>query len=270
VISGDYFRAVGIPVVEGRTFDSHDDARAPKRLVISKSLARDLFPGMSALGQRLVAGRPGEGEIIGVVGDVSVDAEGRPAHYVYHAHAQFAGRHWDLVQVVQTNGSLDLVQGEARRLLAELDPELVMYKPMPLADAIGRGEAQRAFTLRILATFAVIALALAALGLFGVLSYGVRLRAREFGIRMALGAEAGAIRRMVLRQGLTVTAVGIAIGLLGAFAVSRLMASVVFRVNPLDPAVLIGAMLFMAVVGGTAAYLPAHRATAADPRTVLQ
>ena len=269
VISGDYFRAVGIPVVEGRTFDSHDDARAPRRFVISKSLALELFPGMSAIGQRLVAGR-GEGEIIGVVGDVSVDAEGRPALYVYHAHAQFAGRHWDLVQVVQTSGSLDLVQGEVRRLLADLDPELVMYKPMPLADAIGRGEAQRAFTLRILATFALIALALAALGLFGVLSYGVRLRAREFGIRMALGAEAGAIRRMVLRQGLTVTAIGTVIGLLGAFAVSRLMASVVFRVNPLDPAVLIGATLFMAVVGGTAAYLPAHRATAADPRTVLQ
>ncbi|HVT40935.1 MAG TPA: ABC transporter permease [Gemmatimonadaceae bacterium] len=270
VISGDYFRAAGIPVLEGRAFDSRDDPSAPKRLLVSKSLALQLFPGMSAIGQRLRAG-PANGEIIGVVGDVALDAQGHAARYVYHAHTQFAGdRNWALVQVIRTNGSLNLLQAETRRLLAELDPQLVMYKPMALADAIGRGEAQRVFTLRILASFALVALALAALGLFGVLSYGVRLRAREFGIRMALGAEAGAIRRMVLRQGLAVTAIGIAIGLLGTFALARLMASVVFRVSPLEPVVLLGAVFFMAVVAGIAAYLPAHRATAADPRTVLQ
>jgi ABC-type antimicrobial peptide transport system permease subunit len=120
-------------------------------------------------------------------------------------------------------------------VIASLDPQLVMYKPMALTEAIGRGEAQRVFTLRLLTTFAGVALGLAALGLFGVLSYGVRLRRREFGIRMALGANGGSIRRMVLREGMVVTAIGVVIGLLGAVALSRVLASLVFGVSTLDP-----------------------------------
>jgi predicted permease len=270
VVSGDYFRVVGIPLLEGRLFDSRDDASAPARVVVSKSLAQRLFPGVPAVGQRLRAGGRTK-EIIGVVGDVAINAEGQPDRYVYHAHAQFAGdRNWALTQVVQTTASLDFVREEATRALASLDPQLVMYKPTNLEEAIGQSEAQRAFTLRILGSFAVVALALSALGLFGVLSYGVRLRSREFGIRMALGAEAGAIRRMVLRQGLTVTAIGTAIGFVGALLLSRLMASMVFQVSPLDPRVLTGAVIFMGLIGAIAAYLPAHRATMADPRTTLQ
>jgi putative ABC transport system permease protein len=145
-----------------------------------------------------------------------------------------------------------------------------MYKPVALTEAIGRGEAQRVFTLRLLTTFAGVALALAALGLFGVLSYGVRLRSREFGIRMALGADRGSIRRMVMREGLTVTAIGTLLGLLGAVALSRLMASLVFGVSALDATVILGAAVFMAVVAAFAAYLPAHRATSVEPSTVLQ
>jgi ABC-type antimicrobial peptide transport system permease subunit len=151
-----------------------------------------------------------------------------------------------------------------------MDPELVLYRPMTMADAIGAGTAQRRLTLVVLASFAAIALLLAALGLFGALSYSVKLRAREFGVRMALGAERGAIRRLVLRQGLAVTIAGVAVGVLGALALSRIMASVVFHVRPLDPAVLAGAVLFILLVGAAAAYLPAHRATAVDPRSILQ
>lgn len=270
VVSGEYFKAVGIPVLEGRVFDAHDDGTVPNRVVVSKSLAERLFPGVRAIGQRIHTGGR-DHEIIGVVGDVAVDAEGHPDGFVYHAHRQYAGeRNWPLTQVIRTSGSLSSLRSDARRTLAVLDPLLVMYHPMPLEDAILRGEAQRTFTLRILAAFAAVALALSALGLFGVLSYGVRLRAREFGIRMALGAEGSAIRQMVLRQGLAVTTIGIAIGLAGALALSRVMASFVFRVSPLDPAVLIGAALFMGAVGTLAAYLPARHATSVDPRTVLQ
>jgi predicted permease len=270
VIAGDYLKAAGIPLIEGRNFDAHDDAGAPDRALVSVSLAKRLFPGVRAIGQQLRTGGR-TSEIIGVVGDIAINPEGRPDRYVYHWHAQWAGdRNWALTQVVRASGSLDVLEGEARRALAALDPQLVMYRPMTLADAIGRGEAQRAFTLRLLASFAVVALALSALGLFGVLSYGVRLRQREFGIRMALGAEVGTIRRMVLLQGLGMTAAGTAIGLLGALAISRLMGSLVFHTSPLEPRVLIGAALFMSVVAGVAAYLPAHRATAVDPRTALQ
>lgn len=270
VVSGQYFAAVGIPLIDGRLFDERDHAAAPRRVVVSRSLAERLFPGMRAVGQQVSAGS-GTQEIIGVVGDVAVDAEGRAHQYVYHAHRQFAGdRNWSLVQVVRTAGSLEALQRDARRVVAALDPQLVMHKPVSLADAIGQGEAQRVFTLRLLTTFAGVALGLAALGIFGVLSYGVRLRSREFGIRMALGADGRRIRGMVVRQGLAVTAVGTVIGLVAAVGLSRLMASLVFGISTLDVRVMLAAAGFMGAVAGAAAYLPAWRATAVEPRSVLQ
>ncbi|MEP6493843.1 MAG: ABC transporter permease [bacterium] len=270
VISGDYLSVVGIPVLKGRAFDTQDNEAAPRRVLVSKSLADELFPKVDAVGQQIrVGGRPRE--IIGVVGDVAIDNEGRPRPYVYHAHRQFAGdRNWALTQVVALRDPRRTLQPDIRRALSALDPQLVMYKPTMLDDVIGNGAAQRVFTLRILMTFAMVALALAALGLYGVLSYGVRLRAREFSIRMALGAERSAIRGMVLREGLLVTGMGIIIGLLGAIAFARLMTSVLFHVSPLDPTVLVGAVAFMAVIAAVAAYLPARRATIEDPRAALQ
>lgn len=270
VISGDYLQVLGIPVLKGRAFGSQDDLAATSRVLVSKSLADALFPQADAIGQQIrVGGRLRE--IIGVVGDVAVDNEGRPHWYVYHAHRQFAGdRNWALTQVVALHDSHQTLQPTIRRLLSSLDPQLVMYKPMMLDDVIGNGAAQRVFTLRILMTFAMVALGLAALGLYGVLSYGVRLRAREFSIRMALGAERSAIRGMILRQGLTVTAIGLGVGLVGALSLSRLMTSVLFQVSPMDPVVLAGAVVLMSIVGGVAAYMPAHHATASDPRAALQ
>jgi predicted permease len=270
VVAGDYFAAAGISLLDGRLFDDHDAPGTPLRVVVSRRAADMLFPGVQAVGQQLRAGGR-TAEIIGVVGDVALDARGEIAPYVYHTHRQFAGnRNWALTQMVRTTGSMEVVQREARRALAALDPQLVLYRPAPLSDVIGRSEAQRVFTLQMLGAFAGVALALAALGLFGVLSYGVRLRGREFGIRMALGADRRKIRRMVLREGLTVTAIGTVIGVVGAAALSRALASMVFGVSALDPRVMLGAAVFMGVVAAIAAYLPAYRATAAEPRSVLQ
>lgn len=270
VVSGDYFKALGIELLAGRLFDARDVVGEPHRVVISKSLAERIFPGVDPIGQRLRTGGR-QCDVIGMVTDVSVDPEGLMRPVVYHAHTQYAGnRNWVLSQVISTTGSVEAIEPLVRRTLASLDPQLVMYRPTTLAEAIGRGIAGRTFTLRILTSFAAVALFLAALGLFGVLSYTVKLRAHEFGIRMALGAESGTIRRMVLRQGLTVTTIGIGIGLLGTVALSRLMATLVFQVSPLDPRVLGGALLFMGLVAGFAAFLPAYRATAVDPRSVLQ
>jgi predicted permease len=270
VVSGTYFKATGMHILAGRAFDDRDIPGVPDRVVISQSLADRLYPNIDAVGQTLNTGGRNS-EIIGVVNDVSVDNEGHQDLYVYHPHTQFAGdRNWALAQVIATSGSPAEVELAVRRTLAGLDPQLVMFHPTTLDQAIGRGAAQRVFTLRILLTFALVALALSALGLFGVLSYGVRLRAREIGIRMALGAESRSIRAMVLRQGLTVTAIGIVAGLIGAVALARVMASMVFRISPLDPSVLIGTVAFMAVVAGIAAYLPARRATMVDPREVMQ
>ncbi|MGH7669108.1 MAG: ABC transporter permease, partial [Gemmatimonadaceae bacterium] len=270
VVSGDYFAAAGIPLIAGRRFDQRDDAAAPNRVIVSENLARRLFPGESALGQRLRTGG-WTSEIIGVVGNVSIDAEGSADWYVYHAHAQVAGdRDWALTQIVRSNRPTAAVQTAARRTLAGMDPQLVMYEPMSLADAIGRGEAQRRFVLQLLSSFALTALALAALGLFGVLSYGVRLRAREFGIRMALGARAADVRRSVLREGLRLTAAGVAVGVAGAWLMGRSLGSILFHVQPLDPVILAGSAAFMFVVATAAAYLPARRASAADPMEALR
>jgi ABC-type antimicrobial peptide transport system permease subunit len=205
------------------------------------------------------------------VNDVAYDAEGHTAPTVYHAHRQYAGdRNWALTQVIAINGSPWRMQPAVHRVLAHLDPLLVMYEPATLDEVIGRGRAERVFTLRILGAFAGVALILAGLGLFGVLSYAVRLRSKEIGIRMALGADRRMIRGMVLRDGAFITALGVIIGLAGATALSRVTASVIFGVTPLDPVVLGGATLFLLLVAGLAAYLPARRASSLAPQRVLQ
>lgn len=269
VVSGHYFAALGIPLLAGRLFDAGDDVRAPRRAVISKSAARLLFPGVDPIGQQLRTGG-GNRTVIGVVADVALDIEGHVEPTIYHAHRQFAGdRNWGLTQVVAMSGNVDAVAASARRVLNALDPLLVMYRPAPLDDVLGRGNSTRVFTLRLLFTFAAVAIALAILGLYGVLAYSVRLRAREFGIRMALGAAPSTIRSMVLRQGLLVTSIGLACGVVGAAALSRVMTSLLFRVKPMEPAVLVTTALVMGGVALVAAYVPARQAAISDPRNVL-
>lgn len=270
VVSGNYFAAVGIPIVRGRAFDERDAAGAPPVVIVTKSLADKLFPGLDPIGQTLVTGGR-RGTIVGIAGETSVTNEGAPGMFVYHPHAQFAGsRNWSLMQVVALSGPNDGIQQSVRAAITGIDPLLVVHRPMMLDEVVGRGAAQRVFTLRILSAFAAIALALAALGLFGVLSFGVRLRAREFGIRMALGAQRGSILRAVLQRGLVVTGIGVVFGLAGALSFSRLMQSMLFEVSPLDPLVYAGAVAFMAVIAAVAAFFPARRATSTDPRVVLQ
>jgi putative ABC transport system permease protein len=190
---------------------------------------------------------------------------------VYHAHTQFAGdRNWELAQVVATSKPSASLDADVRRVIASVDPELVVFHAQSLVDAIGAGEAQRVFTLRLLASFALMSLGLAALGLFGVLSYGVKLRTREIGIRVALGAQRASVRWMVLRHGMSLAGAGVAIGVVGAVAASRVLQSLVFRISPADPKVLAASALCLAVVASLAAYLPARRATSVDPRSALQ
>ena len=241
VISGDYLKAVGIRVLEGRAFDARDLPPAPRRVLVSKSLATKLFPGVDPIGQTIApdSGRPCE--IIGVVSDVSLDAEGNIDDYVYHAHVQFAGdRNWALAQVVATTKAPESMEADVRRVLASIDPQLVMHHPTPLDEAIGRGEAQRVFTLRLLASFAVLSLGLAALGLFGVLSYGVRLRTREIGIRVALGAQTRRHPADGAASGNVDDGPGDGGRSGGALATSRVMASMLFHVPSADPTILAG------------------------------
>jgi predicted permease len=270
IVTPGYFGALGLRVLAGRVFDARDNAAAPDRVVISKAFADALYPHVSAIGQRLRTGGHNS-DVIGVVNDAAIDPTGTTAFTVYHVHDQFSGdRNWALYEVVAVRGAMDPVTQAARRTLAAIDPALVLDQPASLDDVIGKGTAQRAFTLKVLMAFSLTALLLAALGIFGVLSYTVRLRRTEFGVRMTLGATPAQIRTVVIRQALTVCAVGVVFGVVGSLALSRVMATMVFRMSPADPRVLLVVAAVMAIIATGAAYLPARRATSVEPREVLE
>ncbi|MEX2570187.1 MAG: ABC transporter permease [Gemmatimonadota bacterium] len=271
VVEGDYFELLGIPLREGRLFDSRDALASENAVaVVSRTVAERLFPGVSALGQAIRAGGQ-DRTVIGVVEDVALDPEGTPAPGVYHLHAQFAGnRNWALTYVVWTEGSPLEATAAARTALASLDPQLVLHQPSTLAAVVGRGTAQRRFALFLMAVFAGVALLLAALGLYGVLSYGVRQRTREMGVRIALGASAAHVRRLVLWQAAVVVGLGLAGGTVGALFLGRWLSSLTFEVSPSDPRIFAATALLLICVALVSAWVPAWRASRVEPRVAME
>jgi len=268
VVEGPYFKAVGIPLLRGRTFGPEDDAKAPRRVVVSQELVRQLFPSEDPIGKRLrvAAGQP---EIIGVVGDVALGPRAAARPYVYHSHSQFAfadTRNWALTQAVALDaGVSNSFLADARRELARIDPSLVLYEPEMLDDVIGAGVAQERFALLLVASFALLALVLAAVGIYGVLSYSVSRRTREMGIRMALGAPAASVRTLIVRDGGRLAAVGIVLGCAGAYAATRALRSLLFEVSATEPLVFVSAAAVLSLVAMAASWIPARAATKADP-----
>ena len=270
VIEGPYFDAVGIPLLQGRTFSADDDTRALRRVVISRELARQVFPSENPVGQRLHVAAA-QAEIIGVAADVALGPRSSPRPYVYHSHSQFAGdRNWALTQVVAVDGDRPALLSDARRELAQIDPALVLYEPRLLEDVIGAGVAQERFALLLVASFAALALVLAAVGIYGVLSYSVSRRRREMGIRMALGAPAGAIRSMIVRDGGRLVISGVALGLVGAFAATRFLRSLLFAVSTTEPLVFAAAAAVIVGTAMLASWIPARAATNADPLEIVR
>jgi len=269
VIEGPYFEALGIPVLRGRTFDARDDVRAPRRVVISQALARQLYPAEDPIGKTLrVAG--GEPEIIGVVGDVALGPRLPVRGYVYHSHSQFAAdRNWDLTNAVAIDRSraadVPALLASIRGELSRIDPALVLYQPQMLDEVIGGGVAQDRFALMLVAVFALLAVALAAIGIYSVLSYAVSRRRREIGIRMALGATAGALRSMIVRDGARLAALGVAIGSVAAFGAARLLRSMLFEVSTSEPQTFAAAACVLVCVAVLASALPAIAATRTEP-----
>ena len=271
-ISGDLFGALDIPILAGRAFDARDDVTAPGRAVISANLARAGFPGLSfdaVVGQRIRAGGR-QLDVIGVSGDVPLDPYGDPSLVVYHAHRQFAGnRNWSLTQAVRTARPPDALIADVRAVVAGLDPELVVHHAAPMADVVGRGVSRDRFALVLMLTFAGISLALAALGLYGVLAYAVRQRTHEIGIRIALGATAAQVRGLILRQAAAVIGIGLILGLAGAMLLGRWLSALVFQTSPWDPRILVATTLLLAITGLGAAWLPTRRASRIPPRVAM-
>jgi putative ABC transport system permease protein len=270
VVEGRYFEAVGIPLLSGRTFGPEDAATSPRRVVVSQEFARQVFPSENPIGKRLrVAG--GLPEIIGVVGDVAIDPRATPRPYVYHSHSQFAGdRNWELTQVVALDSDRPGLMADTRRELSRIDPALVLHDPRMLDGVIGGGVAQERFALLLVATFAALALVLAAVGLYGVLSYSVTRRGREMGIRLALGATPRSIRSMIVRDGGRLAVIGIGLGVAGGIVATRLLRSLLFEVSATEPLVFAGAAAVLALVALMASWVPAHAATKVDPIDVVK
>jgi ABC-type antimicrobial peptide transport system permease subunit len=216
-----------------------------------------------------VAGQ--ESEIIGVAGDVPVAFRAALPYAVYHSHRQFASnRNWPLIQVVALDRPAPTLLDDVRRELAAIDPALVLFKPRMLTDVVAEGMKQERFALFLVAAFAVLAATLAGLGIYGVLSYTVSRRAREIGIRIALGAQHSSVRRLVAGQGGRLTLVGIVLGLAGAFWVTRALQSLLFRVSATDPVVFAAATLLIAAVAVVAAIIPARAAARVNPIDALR
>lgn len=270
VVEGDVFGTLGIPLLKGRSFSATDGLDTNGVALISKGLAEAAYGGREPLGETFRTSSRNF-RVIGVVGDVAVEANGTVNHHVYLSHAQFGNdRNWILTYVVRTAGDPGAVVGPARAELATLDPALVLHRPRPLDDVVTRHRARQRFTLLLMGTFAAVALSLAAVGVYGVLSYAVTQRVHEIGVRMALGARPGQVRRSVLRHGVLIAGVGMAGGLVAAIGFSRVLQTLVFGVSPRDPMVFATVVLVLGAVVLAAGYVPARRATKVQPLEALR
>ena len=265
---GDYFRTMGIEVLEGRAFGA-EDILVPGSVVVSRTVADMLWPGEEVVGQRLRTTVLEDWHtVIGVVEDIrQFDLRGDAEPLVYFPPVGPSPDSWALSSpgyVVRSQRGSALVP-EIRELIREVAPNAPMYRVYTIEDLVSRSMVALSFTMMTLAIAAALALALGAIGLYGVLSYVVNERRREIGVRMALGAHAGAVRRMVVRQGARVVGLGIGIGLVVAYFATRALSSMLYGVGRLDPWTLTATSLALALVGFLASYLPARRASRVDP-----
>jgi predicted permease len=272
VVSGDYFKAIGIQQTAGRVFDSRDRADASPVAVISRPFARQYFPGHSPIGARINSGfdyTPQVREIVGVVDDVrqtALDASIVPEIYVPQSQMPYPA----LALVVRTTGDPMTVLPGIRRELARLEPATALDRVRTLNAVVGTSLERQRFSLVLVASFAGAALALAIVGLYGVIALGVRQRRRELGVRMALGAAPADVRRLIVAEGMAVAAGGIVVGLGGAFALMRLLGTLLYDVTTTDPAIYGAAVVLVAGVAALATSLPARDATAIDPAGTLR
>jgi putative ABC transport system permease protein len=275
IVTDDYFTAMRIPVENGRTFTKADGADGPGVMLINESLARRLFPGGNAVGERLVVdfGKPFRGEIVGVVSDVRTygqanDVPDQMYFSIRQAAAGFGAARMRLVARVQGNPSA--ITPQVRAVLGELDPDVPLAAVEPMEDILSGSIRNVRFRAGLLAGFAGAALLLAVIGLYGVLAYSVTRRSRELGIRIALGARSTEVFRLVVREGMRLVALGVALGLGGSFAATRFVSGMLFGVARTDPNVFVAVTLALLGSGLAACVLPARRATTVDAMEALR
>jgi putative ABC transport system permease protein len=271
-VNESYFRAMGIPILRGRSVQEQDTPSKPLAAVINQTLARTYFPGEDPIGKRLLWGYRTPFIIVGVAGDVRVsalDASVSPMIYMSAFQVESgASRH--AVFVVRTAGKPAELASSARRAIWSVDKELPVFGVTTMDDVLAGSVAQRRFSMSLLGAFAGLALLMAAIGLYGVLSYSVSQRMHEMGLRMALGARARDLMRLVVGQGIRVALAGVALGLIASFATTRLLAGMLFGVSPLDPLTFAAVALVLVAAAFLASFIPARRATRVDPMVALR
>ena len=270
IVAGDYFRTARIPLLRGRAFNSQDGPSSPAVVVISASMAQKFWPNENALGRRLTAVFAGEAprEVVGIVGDVKYNGlEVRePVPAMYLPLEQIPRGQMDLA----IRSRVPTVLVGAAAALHALDPDQPILDSGPVLRLIRDSLSRQRFAMLLLGGFAALAIVLAAVGIYSVLAYGVRRRRREIGIRMALGAETGAVLRMIVFQGMRTALVGVAIGLAAALALGRVLASLLYGVRASDPATFAAVAALLCAVALAASLLPALRAARIDPVQTLR
>ena len=275
VVRNGYFQTMGIPLVQGRVFDARDTFESTPVVIINENLARRYFPNQNPLGRRINPSFSADKrgvlwrEVIGVVKDVhhaSLGTESGAESYVTQAQAP-----WNTIMlVVRTSGDPEKLTEAIRREVGSLDKDLPVYNLKTMEQRISSSFVQPRFQTLLLGIFAGVALLLTAVGLYGVLAYSVTRRTHEIGIRMALGARRSDVLKLIVRNGLAMTLLGMVIGLVGAFAVTRLISTLLFGVTPTDKVTFITVSVILIVVALLACYLPARRATKVDPLVALR
>ncbi|HLL75964.1 MAG TPA: ABC transporter permease [Pyrinomonadaceae bacterium] len=270
VVGPDYFRTMGIPLVEGRDFGPQDTEKSPGVVVVNEELARRYFPGQSPVGKRLRTNSEGPYlEIVGVARTVKYrDLREQPLPFVYIPLAQEYQRGMTLV--ARTDGDPLSLAPAVSGAMAEIDRRLPLFNVRTMASYVSAGLAADRMIAVMLGLFASAALALAAVGIYGVLAYSVAQRTREIGIRLALGAQRADILRLVVGQGMALVLVGAGLGLVLALVLGRLFAGLLFGVGASDPSTLAAITLLLTAVALLACYLPARRATKVDPMEALR
>jgi len=273
VVSGDYFATMQIPLRQGRLFNDQDTPANPQVVVVDDNMAQQLWPGQDPLGKRVsfgdLAAKPVWAMVVGVVGRIkqdTLDADSRIALYL--PQSQHVGRAMNVV--VRSANDPALLSSAVKRELHELDRDLPMYRVLTMEQRVGESLARRRFSTLLLGLFAGLALALATVGIYGVMAYLVSQGTREIGIRMALGATQRGILGLVVRQGMALALSGVAIGLIAAFVFTRFMRSFLFGVGSADPITFAAIALLLTLVALLASYIPAYRAARIDPMISLR
>lgn len=285
-ISGEYFKSLGIPLVEGRTFTQADRANAPLVAIINQTMAKHCWPGQDVIGKRMHAGNPHKGlpwaTIVGVVADTKVGPRDAPTEDQWYvpmeqpatlfgagSAAKPVGPTGEFITLRSTLPPEQMIQ-TLRETVAGIDPLLPLQQVQSMTQVVSGVEAPRRFNTNLITAFAFGALILAITGIYAVVAFSISVRSQEIAIRMALGARRGSIARLVLLSGTKLAVIGCAVGLIGSYAASHVVGNFLFQVSPTDPLIYAGSALIMIAVALLASALPATRAASSDPVRALR